>query len=71
MFGPSTIGCTAPTLPAGSGTVGSADESVDRAVESTGQLFRLRVLRVKDALESEAIDEGDDLVDQPVQIDVG
>ena len=48
-----------------------ADESIDRAVETTGQLFRLRVLWVQDALEPEAIDEGDDLVDQPVQVDAG
>ena len=49
----------------------SADESVDRVVETTGQLFRLRMLSVQDALESEAIDEGDDLVGQPVQVDAG
>jgi hypothetical protein len=33
-----------------------ADESVDRTVETTGQLFRLWVLWVQDALEPEAID---------------
>jgi hypothetical protein len=49
-------------MPSGVG-VSSADESVDRAVEPAGQLFRLRVLRVQDALESEAIDQGDNLVD--------
>jgi hypothetical protein len=62
-------------LPSAPGAVAldlrGADESVDRAVETTGQLFRLRVLWVQDALEPEAIDEGDDLVDQPVQVDAG
>jgi hypothetical protein len=48
-----------------------ADESVDRAVEPAGQLFRLRILRVQDALEPEAIHQGDNLVDQPVQVDLG
>src|ERR1700733_11066405 len=48
--------------------VSSSDESIDRAVEATGQLFRLGV---QDTLEPEAIDQGDDLVDQPVQVDVG
>jgi hypothetical protein len=42
-----------------------ADESVDRAVETTDQLFWLRMLWVQDSLEPEAIDKGDDLVDQP------
>src|SRR3984885_2660370 len=48
--------------------VSSSDESIDRAVEATGQLFRLGV---QDTLEPEAIDQGDDLVDQPVQVDAG
>jgi hypothetical protein len=48
-----------------------ADESVDRTVETTGQLFRLRVLWVQDALEPEAIDKSDDLVDQSIQVDAG
>jgi len=58
-----------PHPPWGGGlTVSGADESVDRAVKAAGQLFPLRV---QDALEPEAIHEGDDLVDQTVQIDVG
>ena len=47
------------------------DESVNRAVESAGQLFRPRVPRVQDALESEAVHQRNDLVDQPVQVDAG
>jgi hypothetical protein len=31
----------------------------------------LRVLLVQDALDPEAIYEGDDLVDQPVEVDAG